>query len=235
MATLVEIAKEWNFDATDIRIYDASLALSAIEFEYTGEYRAHLTHSTDPRYHANWKHFKSACLIADKLNVSVDRYLRVIFFRVSEDDSSWTIFPNMIHSKWAINRFNAFNPYVPWVVTAERKSLNDIELITSSRFAIDRMMKRVNSSWNYPRDFQLYLQHNTEPVHPIFEQILFNTISLKFLSVSKTFNEWIETIPADVVREYIDVEKLERNRLELLINSSIKTALQEALTTDLGV
>lgn len=233
MATLVEVAKEWDFDAMDIRIYDASLALSAIEFEYTERYSMHLSYSTDPRHHANWKFFKSACLLANNLGVSVDRYLRVIFYRVSDDDSDWTIFPSMIASLWAVNRLTAFNEYVPWVVSSERKSLQDLDLIVASKYAIDRMMKRENSSWNYPEHFELFLKSNKDPVHPIFTQIMFNVISQKFLSVSKTFNEWSLKLPADIVREYIDTTKLEKLRLELLINSSIRTALQEALTTDL--
>jgi len=227
--TISRVALDWELSAWDVRVYLASIWYSHFYLICYDENRMFLPARTDPRVHQNWKHFEGAVRNSDKMNTSVYRYFQVLFYRLQDDRHDWRVYPVMLTTAWAINRYAALFSVIPQQQTARSEAQGYLESVRVGRHFLQRVMKSINQNWEYPRDLEKVLRYSkSNALQPLcLTWIDQGALTRAYIALSFEFYRVYHSLPHDLKIEYVDeieLDNINKRMINLIPSGELQTA-----------
>lgn len=217
-----------EMDPIEQQAVHAALTFLDLTFINTLSPRLSIPVKTDPRNSKNWKAFVKLVVLCQELSKKLDTiitprfYMRcIIYHRYSERE--FVIYPNMLISEWALERFMSIKN----IIQPERENEDrKLDLISTIKLS-DQFIKLKLRKYNLTNIIELLTMTLSGKIVPQGCLWAYNgLLTVPWCLLSKSFWQWIEMLPKDILEEYIDLNRINETRT-IFINTIDKTTWRE--------
>jgi len=214
------------------RAVHAGLTFLNLTYTMTPHPRLPIPIKNDPRGHRNWTAFVKLIMLCDQLSQKFDRvitpreFMRTILFRSYDERDDFKVYPNMLISTWAIDRWMALKDVIGPERNDEDRRLDLMATLKATQNYLALRLRQYPVE-NLP---ELLAYKNSGRIFPeVCLWILNGVITIPWCVLSRPFWKWAWELPRDVREEYIPLDRIKESRKKLLAHPQLWSQFREIM------